>query len=223
MPGKKLAYVLRTPRSRALAVAVVIAAAAAALVVGRQPSQPEVTASDVQIQNAATVQPTPQKAPAPRAQARRTAASSTRPANAVPAARTRPDATAAKATTGADVSAVGSVSRVSAVEPAPTAPRAESASRTPVQDQSAVTVTGCLEEDDDRFRLKETAGADAPKSRSWRSGFLKKSAASIEVIDAANRLQLATHVGQRVSVTGMLVDGEMQVRSLRRVAATCDD
>ena len=62
---------------------------------------------------------------------------------------------------------------------------------------------------------------EAAKSRSWKSGFLKKSAASIEVVDAANRLQLPTHIGQRVSVTGMLVDREMQGRSLKRIAASC--
>jgi hypothetical protein len=223
MPGKKIAYVLRTPRSRALAVAVVISAAAAVMVMARQPSQPDVTALDEQVQEAATVLPTPQQAPAPRAQARKTAAASTRPTSAVPATRARSDATTAKATAGADVPAVESVSRASSVESASTAPRVEPASRAPVQEQAAITVTGCLEQDDERFRLKETAGADAPKSRSWRSGFLKKRAASIEVIDAANRLQLPTHVGQRISVTGTLADGEMQVRSLRRVAATCED
>ena len=64
------------------------------------------------------------------------------------------------------------------------------------------------------------AGADAPKSRSWKSGFLKKGSAPIEVVDAAHRLKLTDHVGQRVSVTGRLVDREMQVRSLQRVSAS---
>jgi hypothetical protein len=86
-----------------------------------------------------------------------------------------------------------------------------------------VTLTGCLERDDETFRLKDTTGLEAPKARSWKSGFLKKSAASIEVVDAANRVKLSTHVGQRVSVTGMLVEREIQVRSLRRVAASCKD
>jgi hypothetical protein len=193
MPGKKSTFALRTPKSRVLAVAVVWAAATAALVMGRP--QPDATTSDVKIQNAAMVQPTPQKAAASRVQARRTTA---------------------KATSGADVSPVASVSKASAED------SAAAASRTPVQD-SPITVIGCLEQDDDTFRLKQTAGAEAPRSRSWKSGFLKKSAASIEVIDGANRLGLPTHVGQRISVTGMLVDGEMQVRSLRRVAATCEE
>src|SRR5262249_58221772 len=84
-----------------------------------------------------------------------------------------------------------------------------------------VTITGCLESKDQSFRLKDTAGADAPKSRSWKSGFFKKSNASVQVVDASNRLKLPTYVGHRVSVTGTLVDREMQVRSLKSVAASC--
>ena len=89
------------------------------------------------------------------------------------------------------------------------------------QQTAAVTITGCLERNDETFRLKDTAGASAPKARSWKSGFLKKSSATIAVVDASNRVKLPTHVGQRVSVTGTLVDREMQVRSLQRVAASC--
>jgi hypothetical protein len=97
----------------------------------------------------------------------------------------------------------------------------ESAAKAHVPKSAPVTITGCLERADETFRLKDTTGVDAPKSRSWKSGFLKKGSASIEVVDAANRLKLPDHVGQRVSVTGTLVDREMQVRSLQRVAASC--
>ena len=87
-----------------------------------------------------------------------------------------------------------------------------------------MTITGCLERaDETTFRLKDTVGADAPKSRSWKSGFLKKGSASIEVVDAAHRLKLVDHVGQKVSVTGTLVDREMQVRSLQPVATSCEN
>jgi hypothetical protein len=84
-----------------------------------------------------------------------------------------------------------------------------------------VTITGCLEKSDQTFRLKDTSGTDVPKARSWKSGFLKKGSASIDVVDAANKVKLPSHVGQRVSVTGTLVDREMQVRSLQRVSASC--
>lgn len=85
-----------------------------------------------------------------------------------------------------------------------------------------VTVTGCLERDDAGFRLKDTSGSAAPKTRSWKSGFLKKASASIDLVDAAHALGLGEYVGRRVSVTGTLVDREMRARSLRTVAASCN-
>ena len=85
---------------------------------------------------------------------------------------------------------------------------------------SPVAITGCLEREQDTFRLRDTSG-DVPRARSWKSGFLRKSAASIEVIDAANRVKLANHIGERVTVKGLLVNREMQVRSLQRVADSC--
>ena len=88
---------------------------------------------------------------------------------------------------------------------------------------SIVTISGCLEQNDERFRLKDTAGEDAPKGRSWRSGFLRRSASTIDVIDHADRHHLPTYVGQRVSVTGTLVDREMQVRSVAIVAESCQE
>jgi hypothetical protein len=89
------------------------------------------------------------------------------------------------------------------------------------QPSPIVTITGCLERSDESFRLKDTTGEKAPKSRSWKSGFLKKSPAAIQVVDSANRAKLTDHVGQRVSVTGQLVDREMTVRSLQRLAPSC--
>jgi hypothetical protein len=42
------------------------------------------------------------------------------------------------------------------------------------------------------------------------------------VVDAGHGLALANHVGERVSMTGPLVDREMQARSLRRLAGSCE-
>jgi type IV secretory pathway VirB10-like protein len=84
----------------------------------------------------------------------------------------------------------------------------------------SMTVAGCLERTGNGFRLKDTSG-DAPKSRSWKSGFLKKGSAPITIVGASNGLALADHVGQRVSVTGTLVDREMRAQSLRRVSPSC--
>jgi hypothetical protein len=85
-----------------------------------------------------------------------------------------------------------------------------------------VTLAGCLERNSDGFRLKDTTGADAPKSRSWKSGFMKKGSASIDVVDPAHSVTLADYVGRRVSVTGTLAGREMTVKSMRRMSPTCD-
>jgi len=90
------------------------------------------------------------------------------------------------------------------------------------QAPDAVTITGCLEQDHDIFKLKDTSGAAAPKSRNWRTGFIAKRSSSITLVDVTNRLKLGAHVGERVSVTGALVDRELQGRSLQRVDASCD-
>src|SRR5262249_34666447 len=86
---------------------------------------------------------------------------------------------------------------------------------------SAVTITGCLEQDNDVFKLKDTEGADAPQSRSWKTGFLRKRSATITVVDASHRWKLEKHLGERISVTGSLVDREMDLKQLSRVTASC--
>jgi hypothetical protein len=143
-------------------------------------------------------------------------ATAARPAARKPAATARP-ATTARPAASATTLPVPAKSDVTSVVTAP-APR-------DAQDAAAemVTISGCLEQDDERFRLKDTTGEDAPKGRSWRSGFLRKSAATIDVVDQADRYHLQTYVGQRVNVTGMLVDREMQVRSVRIVAISCEE
>ena len=104
---------------------------------------------------------------------------------------------------------------------APDATPPQQSATTASAQQSSVTITGCLEMDNEAFRLKDTTGVDVPKARGWKSGFLKKKAATIELVDAAKTMKLPDHVGERVVVTGVLVDREMQVRSLRRIAASC--
>jgi hypothetical protein len=86
---------------------------------------------------------------------------------------------------------------------------------------AATTVSGCLTFDDGNYRLKDVTGADAPKSRSWKSGFLRKRSATIDVRDANHSLGLANYVGKRVEATGTLLERELQVRSLERLADSC--
>ena len=85
-----------------------------------------------------------------------------------------------------------------------------------------VTVTGCLEEKNDAFRLKDTDGADAPKSRSWKTLGLKKHASSLTLVDTTKRLKLGSHVGERVSVTGALNEKELDLKSMKAVSPSCD-
>ena len=125
-----------------------------------------------------------------------------------------PDITTVKT----DAIAPPPVVRAQARTTAASAPAPEAAKQQP---PTAITITGCLERNDETFRLKDTAGEGVPKSRSWKSGFLKKSPASIEVVDAVNTLHLSTHVGRRVSVSGARVDREIRARSIRRVEGSC--
>lgn len=105
----------------------------------------------------------------------------------------------------------------------PTAPPSPAPAVEPAPDTKVarVTIEGCLERADDTFRLTDTAGTNAPTSRSWKSAFLKKRPATIEVSDAVKRVNLASHVGQRVSVTGTMVDRQMRIGSLQRISPSC--
>jgi hypothetical protein len=104
------------------------------------------------------------------------------------------------------------------VEPSENAPEAkEEAPRL-----DTVTVTGCLERNQDDFRLTDTSGAEAPKSRSWKSGFLVKRSASIALVEPAVGVKFPSYVGARVAATGTLEDREMRVFSLQRVGPACD-
>jgi hypothetical protein len=89
---------------------------------------------------------------------------------------------------------------------------------------SPVTITGCLEIsfDGDEFRLADTEGADAPKSRSWRSGFLKKRSAPLSLVGAPDPLALKKGVGRRVAATGQLAGRELTMSSFRVVSPSCN-
>jgi hypothetical protein len=177
-----------------LLVVISVMGAAMLIAVGRPSHPADIATHPADI---ATADLHPEKAAPAQAQSKKAAASKAPAAAVVPAATVAADAT--------DVNA----------------PAMESAAKGSVLKPAPVTITGCLELDEETFRLKDTTGVNAPKARSWKSGFLKKGSRSIEVVDASNRLKLPNHVGQRVSVTGVLVDREMQVRSLQRVAASC--
>ena len=88
------------------------------------------------------------------------------------------------------------------------------------EESIATTIAGCLVHDGDMYQLKDTDGMHAPKARSWKSGFIKKSSARLELTGATDRL--ASHAGYRISVSGTLTDREMQVRTVRATTERCD-
>jgi hypothetical protein len=240
MPSKQLARVPAKWRKAVLGFAVVCVAAAMMLMTDRQPvpaeGRPRVETSIDAIQVVAPVvaepAPTP---PAPQTTARPVAArpAATKPAAAKPAATKPAAATAAAAIPAAATPAAVAVGHTAVTaepaakppvdSPAPAPETAGAVIATAKAQGEAATIIGCLELDDDTFRLKDTEGENAPKARSWRSGFLRRSSARLNVVDASNRLQLSTHVGHRVSLTGTLVEREMHARSVKMVADSCDN
>ena len=110
------------------------------------------------------------------------------------------------------------------VAPLAVAPVSAAPVTTSAGNESPVTITGCLEAstDGDEFRLTDTDGAEAPKSRGWRSGFLKKRPAPVALVAAPDAAGLRKFVGHRVTATGPLEDREMRVRSFRSAGALCD-
>jgi ABC-type uncharacterized transport system auxiliary subunit len=190
--------------------AMVCVAAAAIVLAACEPSPPAI--APVPESQAADVSPKAKKAATARVQPKTTASKATASKTTASTASKPSTAVGQPATT---VTTAATTWRVPAPEPA--------TSKVLAQESEAVTLTGCLEERKDHtFRLKDATGADAPKSRGWKSGFLKKGSATIDLVDSANRTKLESHVGQQISVTGMLADREMQVRSLQRVAESCD-
>lgn len=111
-----------------------------------------------------------------------------------------------------------------AVIPASPSPMREPAEpmTKPEVSPAAITIEGCVRRENDGFWLKDTSGEDAPKSRNWKFGFLKKRSTSIYLVDSRDGVRLDDYVGRRVAATGTLVDREMRPRSVRQIAAVCN-
>jgi hypothetical protein len=107
--------------------------------------------------------------------------------------------------------------RTTESEPEPAAP---SPSSEPAAAAVPATIVGCLQREENTFWLKNVSGDDAPKSRSWKSGFLRKKSSNVELIDRGGLAsRLTTYVGRRIETTGALVDHEMRVKTLRVLGA----
>ena len=103
-------------------------------------------------------------------------------------------------------------------------PHPAAATETSTDSDSAlpVTIAGCLERDRQTFWLKNASGPGVQKVRNWKSGFFKKRASAIALVDPGDALGLQTYIGQRVSATGMLIDGELRARSLQQISESCN-
>ena len=116
------------------------------------------------------------------------------------------------------------------IEPTTTLVSEESISAEPAivspdpAEPGTVTITGCLEGsvNERRFRLTDTEGVGAPRSRSWRTGFLKKHSSSVALVDPPDPHALQTQVGQRVAATGLLTNSELRMTSLQTISARCN-
>jgi hypothetical protein len=205
---KKSVWFPWTINAGAAGLAVICVMAAAALIAARQPTFPTDLPAAIDTGSPELTPPaapsTPRKlavakAPAPVAVAK-------------PQPPAPPSIVDTPAVEPVKSAAMPMVASAAVPEPAPAAAEAKAA---------PITVTGCLAQNDDEFFLKDASGDNLPKSRSWKSGFLKKRAASIEILDAAHNLKLKSYVGQRVTATGVVVDGEMRARSVKRVSSSC--
>jgi hypothetical protein len=104
-------------------------------------------------------------------------------------------------------------------EPLAVAPKPSPTGAKPVPD---ATYVGCLRSEDDgrKLVLTEVGGRDVPQSRNWKTMFVTKKAAKLEVRPAST-LALRQHVGQTVQVSGRRVDDRLAARSVKVVGTTC--
>jgi len=120
--------------------------------------------------------------------------------------------------------ALGTIEPITA-EPSTASISDEPAPVTPAPaDPGTTTITGCLEGSGNanQFRLTDTDGVDAPRSRNWRTGFLKKHSTSVTLVEPADPYALQAHVGQRVAATGLLTSRELRMTSVRMISPRCN-
>jgi hypothetical protein len=95
-------------------------------------------------------------------------------------------------------------------------------SRTDAKPVPDKTYVGCLrsENDGQKLVLTEVGGKDVPQSRNWKTMFVTKKSAKLEVRPAGT-LALRQHVGQTVQVSGSRVDDRLAARTVKVVGTTC--
>jgi len=109
--------------------------------------------------------------------------------------------------------------------PAKAAPAKAAAAKVAVApappDPNSVTMIGCLESDGVNYRLADVQGNQAPKGRSWKTGFVTKKAKPIDLVGVSSTLNLKDHVGQKLSVYSAAPgSAEAEALALLRVVGT---
>lgn len=99
----------------------------------------------------------------------------------------------------------------------------KSATKSTESSNPSVTVSGCLQADGKAFKLTDVKGPQAPKGRSWKTGFIKKTTKNnVEVVSASSNVKLMDHVGRQVTVVGVTADDDqIKATSIKRMAASC--
>ena len=87
-------------------------------------------------------------------------------------------------------------------------------------DPNSVTMIGCLETDGTSYRLADVQGNQAPKGRSWKTGFITKKTKNIDLVGAASSLNLKGSIGHKVSVVGVKDDEtHLKARSFKQLGS----
>jgi hypothetical protein len=101
-------------------------------------------------------------------------------------------------------------------------PRLLTAAAPAAKANASVTMNGCLREDGGKFVLTGLKGDQAPKGRSWKTGYIVKAKKDVVVTPASGGVKLKDHVGRQVTIAGVTNGGtKVTARSIRRVAASC--
>lgn len=88
--------------------------------------------------------------------------------------------------------------------------------------ESMVTYVGCLRVADhgDRVMLTDIGGPNAPRARTWKTGFITKRPISMEVMPVRG-MRLRDNVGRLVRVTGRRSGDDLYAQSITFAGATC--
>lgn len=105
--------------------------------------------------------------------------------------------------------------------PAKAAPAKAAPAKVAAAPVDSITLTGCLEADGRKYMLTDLEGAQAPKGRSWKTGFVMKKSKDVEITSSSS-VKLGDHLGHKVSVVGVRNgDTHLQARSIKQIAASC--